>query len=202
MNKDNLLFAIIGVLLGFIAGFMLAGFMNQRDQMPRASGPGQQAQSLPPNHPPLDGESGGDPQQIFAQVQAAMKRAKDEPSNFNAQFEAAQLEYQIRNYDMAIDFLVKANQLQPDHYGAIASLGMVNMDAGHFDAAEKWYRKALLKKADDVTVLDGLCAVLLSKGDAKAAEAAINNLAKIDPENQDLPQFRNKLAELRSSTSK
>jgi len=46
-------------------------------------------------------------------------------------------------------------------------------------------------------VLDGLCAVLLSKGDAKAAEEAINKLAKTDPTNQDLPQFREKLAALK-----
>jgi len=80
----------------------------------------------------------------------------------------------------------------------LGMLGVANMDAGHFDAAEKWYRAALVKKPEDIPVLDGLCAVLLSRGDAKGAEAAINKLAKIDPTNQDLPQFRNKLAELKS----
>jgi hypothetical protein len=40
--------------------------------------------------------------------------------------------------------------------------------------------------------------VLLSKGDTKGAEEAINKLAKIDPTNQDLPQFKAKLAELKS----
>jgi Flp pilus assembly protein TadD len=202
MNKDNLLFAIIGVLLGFIAGFMLAGFINQREQMPRVSGAPTQAQSLPPNHPPLDGESGGDPQQIFAQVQAAMKQAREQPNNFEAQVTAAKLEYQVQRFDQAIEYLAKANQLRPNTFDVLAMLGVANMDASHFDAAEKWYRAALTKKPDDIPVLDGLCAVLLSKGDAKAAEAAINNLAKIDPENQDLPQFRSKLAEVKSSSSK
>ena len=46
--------------------------------------------------------------------------------------------------------------------------------------------------------VDGLCAVLLSKGDAKAAEEQINKLAKIDPNNQDLPQFREKLSQVKS----
>ena len=39
----------------------------------------------------------------------------------------------------------------------------------------------------------GLCAALLSAGKAKEAEEAINKLAKIDPTNQDLPQFQTKL---------
>jgi Flp pilus assembly protein TadD len=78
-------------------------------------------------------------------------------------------------------------------------LGVANMDGGHFDAAEKWYKAALIKKPQDIPVLDGLCAVLLSKGDAKGAEEAINKLAKIDPTNQDLPQFKDKLTELKSA---
>ena len=71
------------------------------------------------------------------------------------------------------------------------------MDAGNYDAAEKWYRAALAKKPDDIVVLDGFCAVLLSKSNAKEAEAAIEKLAKLDPTNQDLPQFREKLASLK-----
>jgi hypothetical protein len=46
--------------------------------------------------------------------------------------------------------------------------------------------------------VDGLCAALLSGGNAKEAEQQINKLAKIDPTNQDLPQFRSKLEELKS----
>ena len=37
-----------------------------------------------------------------------------------------------------------------------------------------------------------------AKGDAKGAEEAINKLAKIDPTNQDLQQFRDKLTELKA----
>lgn len=127
-----------------------------------------------------------------------MKQAREEPNNFEAQITAAKLEYQIERYDQAIEYLLKANQLRPDNFEVLAMLGVANMDAKHFAAAEKWYKAALAKKPDDIPVLDGLCAVLLSKGDAKAAEAAINKLAKIDPNNEDLSQFRNRLAALRA----
>jgi Flp pilus assembly protein TadD len=75
---------------------------------------------------------------------------------------------------------------------------MVNLDAGHFDVAEKWYRAAMKMKPDDVMVLSGLCAATLQKGDAKGAEDAIAMLEKVDPSSQDLPQFREKLASLKS----
>lgn len=198
MTRDNLLFAIIGILVGFILGFLLASSTLQREAALRAT-PSAQGQNLPPNHPPVGGgNQGGDPQQTFTQVQEAMKQAREHPDDFDAQLTAAKLEYQIQRFDQAIEYLLIANKLKPNDFNVLGMLGVANMDAGHFDAAEKWYRAALIKKPADIPVLDGLCAVLLSKGDAKGAEEAINKLAKIDPTNQDLPQFREKLTELKS----
>ena len=197
MTRDNLLFSIIGLLLGFICGFMFASTMNQRSQMAPTTVAG--SANLPADHPPVAADSGGgNPQQVFAQVQAAMKMAREQPNNFDAQVTAAKLEYQVQRFDQAIEFLLKANQLRPDTFDVLAMLGVANMDGAHYDVAEKWYRAALAKKPDDIVVLDGLCAVLLSKGDAKAAETAIDKLAKLDPSNQDLAQFRDQLNSLKN----
>lgn len=201
MTRDNLLFATIGILIGFIIGFLLANSILTREAALRAAVPSaQQGQNLPPNHPPVGGDQGTDPQQMFTQVQEAMKQAREQPDNFEAQLTAAKLEYQIQRFDQAIEYLLIANKLKPNDFNVLGMLGVANMDAGHFDAAEKWYRAALVKQPADIPVLDGLCAVLLSKGDAKAAEEAINKLAKVDPTNQDLPQFRDKLSELKRSS--
>jgi len=75
---------------------------------------------------------------------------------------------------------------------------MVNLDAGHYDTAEKWYRAAMKMKSDDVMVLSGLAAAMLEKGDAKAAEDAIAQLEKVSPNSVDLPQFRERLASLQN----
>jgi Flp pilus assembly protein TadD len=199
MNRDNLLFAIIGILIGFIVGFMLANSILTREAAQRAAPLSSAQQNLPANHPPVAGDQSGNGQQMLGQVQEAMKQAREQPDNFDAQLMAAKLEYQIQRYDPAIEYLLVANKLKPDDFNVLGMLGVANMDAGHFDAAEKWYRAALVKKPDDLPVLDGLCAVLLSKGDAKGAEVAINKLAKVDPTNQDLPQFKSKLEELKST---
>lgn len=194
MTRDNLLFTIIGLLLGFIVGFMLSSSIMQREAMPAGAA---RTQNLPPDHPSVGDAPAGAPGQMQAQVSAALDQAKKEPTNFEAQLKAAELYYQIQRYDDAVGYLLKANQLQPDSYETIANLGMVNMDAGHFETAEKWYRAALTKKPDDVRVLDGLCVVFLEQGKAKEAEEAIAKLAKADPTNQDLEQFRDKLAKLK-----
>ena len=197
MTRDNLLFAIIGVLLGFIIGFIFASTMSQR-YGPGAPAPVSSAQNLPADHPPIQSGDSQNPQAIFAQVQASMKKAREEPNNFDAQLDAAKLEYQIQRYDQAVEFLLKANQLKPNDYDVVAMLGAANLEGAHYDMAENWYKIALTKKPDDVGVLAGMAYMQLQKGDAKEAEKAIASLEKVDPGNQDLPQFRDKLATLQS----
>jgi len=195
MTRENLLFAIIGILLGFIVGFMFASSMSQKMATPQATA---SSQAMPTDHPPLAGQGQQDPQAVRAEVSASLEKARTEPNNFEAQVKAAELYYQIQRYDQAIEFLLKANQLKPTDYRTVVILGMVNLDAGNFDTAEKWYRAAMKMKSDDVMVLAGLAAATLQKGDAKAAEDAIAKLEKVDPNSEDLPQFRDKLATLKA----
>jgi tetratricopeptide (TPR) repeat protein len=197
MTRDNLLFAIIGVLFGFIVGFLFASSMNQRygPGAPTAVSSGQ----IPADHPPLGSNAGAPASgEMQTEVTAQIAKARNEPKNFEAQVKAAELYYQIQRYDPAIEFLLKANQLKPEDYQTLVLLGVVNLDAGHYDVAEKWYRAALMKKGDDVVTLSGLAAATLSKGDAKAAEQAIANLEKVDPTSEDLPRFRDRLASLKN----
>ena len=198
MTRDNLLFAIIGILLGFIVGFIFASTMSQRYGPTTA--PGITAnQQLPPDHPPISstGDGQADPQQMIAQVQTAITKARTNPKDFDAQITAAKLEYQVQRYDETVEFLLKANQIKPDDYEVLAMLGEANMEGGHYDQAATWYKAALAKKPGDVSVLASLAFMYLQKGDAKEAEKAIANLEKADPNNQDLPQFRDKLASLK-----
>jgi tetratricopeptide (TPR) repeat protein len=195
MNRENILFAIIGILLGFIVGFMFASSMSQKAAQTQTAAA---SQNLPADHPPVAGaQAPMDPAAMREQVAAQIEKARNEPTNFEAQVKAAELYYQIQRYDQSIEFLLKANQLKPTDYETVVVLGLVNLDATHYDQAEKWYRAALKMKQDDVRTLAGLAAATLAKGDAKAAEDAIAQLEKFDPSSQDLPQFKQRLAGLK-----
>ena len=195
MTRDNLLFATIGILLGFIIGFMFASSMSQR----MLAGPATPAnQALPADHPPVDSGAPTTPGQMQPEVMAQVEKARQAPNDFDAQMKAASLFYQIQRYDSAIEFLTKANKLRPDDFETLSALGVVNLDAGHYDVSEKWYRAALAKKSDDVAVLAGICASTLGKGDAKAAEVAIAQLEKVDSTSEDLPNFKERLKNLKS----
>ena len=204
MTRENILFTIIGVLLGFIVGFMFASSMNQR-YGPGAPVPITGSQNLPADHPPIvspgaaPGAGAANPQGMQAEVTASLEQARSEPNNFEAQMRAAELYYQIQRYDDAIGFLLKANQIRPDNYETIVALGRVNLDAENYETSEKWYKAALLKKPNDVGVLASLAFTALQRGNATDAEKAIANLEKVDPNNADLSQFRERLATLKAN---
>ena len=196
MSRENILFAIIGILLGFIVGFMFASSMGQKTASQQVAA----TQGLPADHPPVGGgQNAQNPQAMFAEVQASIEKARNEPKNFEAQVKAAELYYQIQRYDQSIEYLLKANQLNPTDYRTVVMLGVANLDAGNYDTAEKWYRAATKMKSDDVMVLAGLAFTMLQKGDAKAAEDAIAQLEKVAPNSEDLPQFRDRLASLKAN---
>lgn len=196
MTRENILFTIIGLLLGFIVGFMFASSMSQKAALQPATA---STQALPADHPPVGGDQNATNQQgMLTEVQQTIEKARSEPDNFDAQVKAAELYYRIQRFDKAIEFLLKANQLKPTDYQTVVTLGVANLDAGHYDTAEKWYRVAMKMKSDDVMVLAGLAMATLQRGDAKAAEDAIAKLEKVDPNSEDLPQFRDKLASLKA----
>lgn len=195
------MFAVIGVLLGFIVGFMFASTMSQQTA---TEAPATASQNLPSDHPRVaPGTSGGagaasNPQGMQAEVTAQLEKARSEPKNFEAQIKAAQLYFQIQRYDQAIEYLLKANQIKPDDVDTVAMLGTVNLEAGRFDEALNWYEAALKKKPNEVSLLASIAFTQLQRGDAKAAEQAIAKLEKADPNGVDLPRFKEQLAQLKS----
>ncbi len=236
MTKDNILFSIIGLLLGLFIGFVFANTVNQYYGVPRTPAAAATVQNagLPPNHPALPSNGVADPQAMQADVQATIQQARNEPNNFDAQMKAALLYYQINRFDEAIEFLLRANQIRPDSYDAMVKLGDANFDAEHYDVAEKWYTAALVRNPNDINVrtdlgttflarqppdfdravkeyrrslemdpkhektLHNLVIALTKKGDAGEAQATLEKLEAVNPQNEDLPRLRSELDALRS----
>ena len=194
MSRENLLFGVIGVLLGFIVGFMFASSMSQKTQSTASV-----SQNMPSDHPPVGAQGGGgNPEQVRAQVTADIEKARKEPQNFEAQVKAAELFYRIGRYDQSIEFLLKANQLKPTEYEPVISLGMVNLQAGHYEPAEKWLNAARKMNPEDTRVLEGLVEAKLKRGDAKGAEEALAQFEKAEPSSEELPRLREEVAKLKS----
>jgi tetratricopeptide (TPR) repeat protein len=147
MKKDNILYSVIGVLLGFIVGFAFANNTNQRGYAAQTVATSGQTAGLPADHPPIAATAAGPD---AATVEAASKLALEQPGNFEAQVNAAELFYAAHRYDEAVKFFAAANKLRPEDFGALVGLGNANFDAEKFEEAEKWYTAALKQQPDNV----------------------------------------------------
>lgn len=225
MNKENLLFGIIGLLLGTIVGFVFANSVNQNAAGNPSAGVTQNS-NLPPGHPGVAGKS------ISPEQQAAIEKAKQEPNDFEAQLKAAEIYYQVEQYDSAIEFLKKANQLQPENYEVLVNLGNTAFDSSQFAEAEKWYSAAIAKKPDDVNVrtdlgltfifrepanydravqefqrsletnpdhlqtLQNLTVAYTKKGNAAEAKRILSRFEALDAKNSAIPKLREDIQKL------
>ena len=185
MNKENVLFSMVGVLVGFIVGFIFANTANRAglaSQPTAVLAATQQAQGLPEGHPAID------PSQMRPQVDelalaAAVKLAEEQPENFAAQTNAAAVSAQAGRYDDAVKFYTRANKLKPEDYETLVTLGNTLFDAEKLEEAEGWYAKALALNPKDVNVRTdlGLTFLLRERPQYDRAIAEFKRSLEVEP---------------------
>jgi len=181
MSRDNILFAVVGLLTGLIVGFIFANSLNEKGAVTATTGDMQMNSNLPAGHPDIG--AGGTQGGMQPGMLESIDRAKQAPDDFEAQLKAAEAYYQIERFDEAIGFLTTANKLRPDDREVIIHLGNVNFDASKYDEAQKWYLDALAKKPDDVNVRTdlGLTYVFKEPADYDKAIVEFNKALELDP---------------------
>jgi tetratricopeptide (TPR) repeat protein len=148
MNRENVLFSVVGLLLGYLVAFHLVVYVNQNQAAPAAAAPAaESAGELPADHPAVEGGAGR--QQSLAEAEKAAADARKAPDSFDAQLKAAEGYIQAGSFEDAIDFMTRANKLRPDDYDTVVRLGNVYSSAGRFEDAARWYTAALAKRPDD-----------------------------------------------------
>ena len=175
INKENILFCIVGLLGGVIIGFMFANSMNQKAMLQA----NQQMAGLPSGHPNIGDTQGGSTQE----VQTAIDTARAEPQNFDAQIKAAEMYYQIQRFDGAVEFLEQARKIKPDDYNTIVNLANAYFDSNKYEEAEKTYQLAIEKKPDDINVRTdlGLTYVFRPNPDYEKAIKEFNGALEKNP---------------------
>ena len=158
MSKNNFLFGIVGLVVGLVVGFFAANSINRNaatavSQTPTNSSAPLQNPQVPnilvKDQPATSSSSSSG---SLPDVSAAIDRANNEPTNFDAQIKAADLYEKIKGFEKAAEFYDRAHQIKPDDYDLIVKLGNTYFDARQFETAAKWYEQALAKKADDTNV--------------------------------------------------
>lgn len=181
MNKENILFGIIGLLAGLIVGFLVTNSYN------RSTLSNQTIASSP--NSPMTGQQTGtqqNPNGMMPGVAEAIEKADKDPEDFESQVKAGDMFGRIKNFDKAITYFERANKIKPDDYQTMVALGNLNFDANKLEKAAEWYEKALAKNSNDVSVRTdyGLTFFLRQPKDIDRAIKEYKTSLSIDPNHE------------------
>lgn len=159
--KENILFSIAGVFLGFFIGFFIANSIGTprpgadavNTSQARPANQVRGDEPLPPNHPKLDEGGAGSAAASSAQAQAAMDTADRNPQDFTAQIRAAATFYQLGSLDKAALYLNRSLALKPNDPDALTGMAHTKYDTGDFTAAATYYEKVLMQRPNDADLL-------------------------------------------------
>jgi tetratricopeptide (TPR) repeat protein len=229
MNRENILFSLVGIGFGLFFGFGFASWANMRAGATLVGdGRTNQAQL------PMNGVA--ERQRLETAAEAAVKAARENPSDYEAQMQAARASFQTERLDDVLEFLLRANTLKPEELEPVVALGNVNYDTGNYQAAEKWYTAALVKNPKDINVrtdlgltflfrqqqnvdraiqefrrslsinprheqtLQNMVVALVKKGSFQEAEVTLGKLREVNPNNPSLTKLSTDLEAARSSS--
>jgi tetratricopeptide (TPR) repeat protein len=215
MTKDNLVYALGGVIVGIILGVVIANFssggrmqagfsqpMTQTQQQTPA--PMQQSESgsaipaqgeLPEGHPPVDENALRD--QLVKQ-EAVLK---NDPNNQDALVSAGNLNFDLKNYQKAAEYYDHAVKNDSNNVNLITDLGSCWLWMNQPDKAIEYYDRSLKIDPKHFQTLMNLGIARMSSGNKAGAAEAWEKLVSYYPDHPEAPMLRDAIKRLREKTS-
>lgn len=199
LNKDNLLFVIVGILIGFVSGYLLFEAMSLRQpsrlvagQVPPGSMPpgagGAMGQGGPgaPAGDPTAGAGGGP---AMEQIQQLRARVEQNPNDADAVRQLADMNFQIQNWQRAQELYEQYLRLRPGDPNAMTDLGTCFLQAGQLDQAIGMFRQVHQIAPDHWQSYFNEVIALASSGRMDEASQVMAQLQKLQPNNPDVQRL-------------
>lgn len=191
MNRESVLFLFIGLLAGFIAGFMMHEAMASRQPAPNFVGMSEQlgpdAQPQFPQQPPPPSSGGptvggaGDPQEAMQQVQRLRQYVEENPQDLEALKLLAGLNGSIRNLSRAGELYERYLEQKPDDLEVLQVYGNLSYDQQNWRRAAELYEAYLKQSPESLEVRTDLGAVYRYLGQYDDALEQFENVQGRDP---------------------
>lgn len=162
MNKDNLLYAIVGTLIGFVSAYLLFEAMSTRQpprltpelraqiamagEDPKAGGASAEgptdARTADTSNPAMGGVAPGASGPMNAEVQQLREYVEQNPNDAEAVLRLANLNFDIRNWLRAQELYKHYLELRPADPNVLTDLGISYRETQQFDTALDQFRQA------------------------------------------------------------
>ena len=202
MTKDNLIFGLGGMVFGVIIGVLIANSSGQKQivstppmqQEMTSVNPGgaQQQEQLPEGHPAVDETA---LKQRLAEQQEILKK---DPENQEATIHLANLNFDLKNYQEAIQWYEKALKRDSSNINLITDLGTSHMWMGNYDKAIELYNKSLSMDPKHLQTLMNMGIVRMSMGDRAGAADMWEKVLTYYPNHPEADMLKQAVQKLRA----
>ncbi len=152
MSRDNALFALLGLVVGFVAAYPVFEVVSTRQPAPRwAAGGGEtaaSAASVPQAAPTAGGGTG--PQ--MEEVRQLRERVERDPNDAEAVCRLAQMNLMVQDHQRARPLLEQCQRLVPADPDVLKALANLYFDLKEFPLARERYEQLLQAQPGDLDV--------------------------------------------------
>lgn len=192
MRKDTLAFTVVGVVFGFVLGYMAANLGG--GSMPRPVAPGSLAPTQAAAAAAAPQPHALDPDEVRAMEQLASRQ----PNDASVRVELGNMYMDAQRWDEAVRWYGEALRLVPDNDDVRTDMGACYVHSGRPAEGLAQFDQVLAKNADHRNARFNRGVALLNLGRQAEAADAWDELLRRNPDDPQLARLRGRIAELRA----
>jgi tetratricopeptide (TPR) repeat protein len=211
VSKDNLLFALAGLLLGFVSSYLMFEAMSARQPPRRAPGApfAGEAAGAAAAMPGAEGageaagaagaEAQGTPPGM-EEIRKLRDYVAEHPDDADAVLQLANLNYNIQNWARARDLYTQYLKLRPDQPDVLTDLGITYRETGDPKGALRFFDRAQQVAPDHwQSRFNEVVVLAFDLEDYAAAEQELVELKRLQPANQDVARLEAEVAKRKAA---
>lgn len=193
MKRDNFLFVLFGLLIGFLSGYIVHEVMSSRQPPLMPFGEAAQAGMPAPGSTPPNGSTAAPAEDSTAPMQQILQLKEyvaQHPEDADAVLTLGNMNFEIKRWDNAAELYEQYLKAKPGNPDVITDLGVCNRELGNFQQALDLFHKAQKlspnhwqSRYNEVVVL----AFDLNK--PNDALPVLKDLERLQPDNQQVQQL-------------
>lgn len=206
MTRDNGLFIVIGILIGFIAGYLMHEVMAARQPARLVHGEaGAVAPGTPGGQPGAPGPRGTPPsqqaQQTRQEIESLEQYLATNPDDAEATLQLANLSFDLRNWTRCAEMYRRYLELRPGDPDVLSDLGVCYREMGEAERALEVFDRAQEIEPDHwQSRFNEVVVLAFDRRDFDAAERVLDELRAIQPGNPDVEALAEEVARRREAT--
>lgn len=204
MSRDNVLFIVVGVLIGFIAGYLLQEVMSVR-QPPRLVHGGDADAGAPEPPAPAAPAPGGAAQQQATEARLEELRSLESylasnPDDTDALLQLASVSFDVERWGLCVETYERYLELRPATPDVLSDMGVCYRGVGRLDRALELFDRAHeIEPGHWQSRFNEVVVLAFDQRDFDAAEDVLEELRSLQPENPAVEQLAEEIARRRSA---